>query len=113
VTCSELDPPTGEGGARLTALDATTNEGTLDLNDGFFCDFVVPGVCILSIDGPQGIDDAVSSADLAGEGTGDPKIEMNFDFAATRTGSSLCGPASGTGNFTGLYDVTPTTISID
>jgi hypothetical protein len=113
VTCSALDPVTGNGGARLTALDATSNEGTVDLNPGFACDVVVPGVCTVSVDGPQNPDDAVSNADLIGEGMGDPKIDANVDVAATRTNSSLCGPASGTGNFTGVYDVTPTNISID
>jgi hypothetical protein len=113
VTCSTLDPSTGAGGARLIALDATTNEGTVDLNNGFFCDVVVAGVCTVSVDGPQNPANSVSSADLLGEGTGDPKIDANVDVAATRTGSSLCGPATGTGNFTGLYDVTPITVSID
>ena len=113
VTCSTLTPSTGAGGARLIALNATTNEGTVDLNSGFFCDVVVAGVCTVSVDGPQNPADSVSSADLFGEGTGDPKIDANVDVAATRTGSSLCGPATGTGNFTGLYDVTPTNVSID
>lgn len=113
VTCSTLTPSTGAGGARLTALNATTNEGTVDLNDGFFCDVVVAGVCTVSVDGPQNPDDSVSSADLTGEGTGDPKIDANVDVAAARTGSSLCGPATGIGNFTGVYDVTPTNVSVD
>jgi hypothetical protein len=101
------------GTARLIALDATTNEGTVDLNSGFGCDVVVSGVCTVSVDGPQNPNNAVSIANLLGEGGGDPKIDANVDVAATRTGSTLCGPATGTGNFTGLYDVTPTNISID
>jgi hypothetical protein len=113
VTCSTVDPSTGDGGARLIALNATTNEGTVDLNNGFACDVVVAGVCTVSVDGPQNPDNAVSSADLLGEGTGDPKIDTNVDVAAARAGSSLCGPATGTGNFTGLYDVTPTNVSVD
>jgi hypothetical protein len=113
VTCSTVDPITGEGGARLTALDATTNEGTVDLNNGFFCDVVVAGVCTVSVDGPQDPDDSVSTAHLLGEGGPDPKIDTNVNVDAARVGSSLCGPPTGIGNFTGLYDVTPTNISVD
>jgi hypothetical protein len=74
---------------------------------------VVPGVCTVSVDGPQNPDDSVSSADLLGEGTGDPQIDTDVDVAAARVGSSLCGPATGIGNFTGTYDVEPTNVSVD
>jgi hypothetical protein len=110
VTCSTMDPLTGAGGARLTALDATTDAGTVDLNDGFFCDVVVAGICTVSVDGPQNPDDSVSIAQLD---EGADTIDTNVDVAATRTGSSLCGPASGIGNFTGLYAVTPDNVTVD
>lgn len=114
VTCSAMDPLTGDGGVRLSVLPGTTtDEGTVDLNPGFRCDIVVLGVCTVTVDaGTAGINlpDASSSADLD---EGADTLNANVDVPATRTGSTLCGPASGTGNFSGLYDTLPTNLQID
>jgi hypothetical protein len=74
---------------------------------------VVLNVCTVSVDGPQNPNDADSSTDLVGEGGGDPEIQADVDVFATRTGSLACGPSSGSANFTAVYDVTPTNLSID
>jgi hypothetical protein len=113
VTCSTLDPSTGDGGLRWSPLDATTNAATMDPNPGFFCEVAVAGVCTIRVDGPQDPDDAASIADLIGEGTGDPKLDVRLSLAATRTGSSFCGPPTGVLTITGLYDLTPTSFSVD
>jgi hypothetical protein len=110
VTCSEVDPETGAGGARLIALDATTDAATFDLNDGFFCDIAVAGICTISMDGPQDPDDSVSIANL--DESADT-IDVNVDLFVTRTGSSWCGPTSGTLNLTALYFVTPDNVTVD
>lgn len=92
VTC-------GDGTMRLTALDPESNTGTIDLNPGFFCEIALPGVCSVSIDGPQ----ADVGAFVLDETFGILTIEV--DAAATRSGSSLCGPASGRAGITEDYDV--------
>jgi hypothetical protein len=105
VTCSTMDPGTGDGGVRLSLLQGTTDEGTVNLNPNFRCDMAVSGICTITIDaGPTGIDlpDATSSADIE-----EHAFEVNVNMPATRSGSSLCGPASGTANWAGLYEEVP------
>ena len=100
------------GDASLIAQNAIGNTATIELNDGFRCDIVVD-LCTLSIEGPQTTQNG--NLQLQGEGGGDPKLNANVDVAVTRNeeGSEWCGPQSGTGNLTALYDLTPTSISID
>ena len=114
VTCSTAsDPSTNDnewgevGTARLHALNPSTNDGEVDrLNTGFFCDLTIPGACIITfaaqdlpsnVDGTPGRD----QADLLNEGPETPPtpvddvIDSLVDVEASRTGSSLCGPAQG------------------
>jgi hypothetical protein len=113
VTCTAMDPDTGDGGVRLSVLPGTTtDEGTVDLNPNFRCDIVVPGVCTVTVNAGAGginLPDATSSADL--DEAADT-LDANVDVPATRTGSTLCGPASGTGNFSGLYATTPPDLEV-
>jgi hypothetical protein len=100
------------GDVSLIAQNATSNTGTVNLNSGFQCD-VTTDLCVVTVAGPQTTQNG--NLTLQGEGGGDPKLNADVDVAATRDvgGSELCGPESGTGNFTAQYDVTPTNISID
>jgi hypothetical protein len=101
LICSDLDPWTGDGGMRLVALDPVNDTGTIDLNPGFFCEVTVTGVCSVSIDGPQSDVGAL----MLDEGTG--ILTIDIEAAATRSGSSLCGPTSGTAELVEEYDVGP------
>ena len=122
VTCSTASDPNttdnewGEvGTARLEALDGTTNDGRAErLNTGFFCNVVVAGVCTVSVtaqDLPSDVDGTPGrdQADLLNEGAETPPTPVNdvidslVDVEASRTGSSLCGPAQGDGGFDGDY----------
>lgn len=82
--------------------------GTVVLNSDFACDVTVAGLCTISVVGPQTTQDDNLTLDEANDTT-----TADVDVAATRTGSSLCGPSSGTGNFTAVYDTTPTDLTID
>jgi hypothetical protein len=105
-----------EGDTSLIAQNATANTATIELNQGFRCD-IVSDLCTISIEGPQ----TTQSGNLQLQGedptnpNADPKLDANVDMLATRNaqGSELCGPESGTLNFTAQYDVTPTNVSID
>jgi hypothetical protein len=122
VTCSTASDPNpndnewGEiGTARLHALNPTSNTGEVDkLNTGFFCNVVVPGVCTVSVttqDLPSNVDGNQGrvQANLLNEGAETPPTPVNdvidslVDVEASRTGSSLCGPAQGDGGFDGDY----------
>jgi len=120
VTCSTASGDNDEvGTARLHALSfdqGPTNpeQGEVDrLNTGFSCVVTVLGVCTVTV-GAQDLT-TNNDADLVGEGTGgDPTaINADVDVAATRTGSALCGPSSGTGGFTGSYVLDPDTVTFD
>jgi hypothetical protein len=99
-----------QGTVTLIAQDALANTGTVHLNQGFRCD-VTTDLCVITVEGPQTTQDG--NTVLQGEGTGDPKLASDVDVLATNNGNEICGPPSGTGNFTATYDVTPTNISID
>jgi len=99
-----------QGAITLIAQEARGNTGTLELNEGFRCEWT-SDLCVLSIDGPQTTQDGNTT--LTGEGSGDPKLEVDADFHVINHGSDICGPPSGTGSFTAEYDVAPTNISID
>jgi hypothetical protein len=99
-----------QGTVTLIAQDAVANTGTVHLNEGFRCD-VTTDLCVITVEGPQTTQDGNTT--LTGEGSGDPKLESNVDIQATNLGSDICGPPSGTGSFSAVYDVTPTNISID
>jgi hypothetical protein len=101
VDCAEAES------LRLIALDPVDNTGTVDLNPGYSCVVTVTGVCTISIDGPQS-DVGVFVLDEAADVL---TIDVD-DAAATRSGSSLCGPASGTALFAGDYQMSPSELAI-
>lgn len=116
VTCTDASgTDNGVGTARLQALDATTNAGTIDrLNTGFQCDVVVAGICTITVAAQElPIPGGISEGNLLDEGGADPSIDADVDVNASRTGSTLCGPATGVGGFTGIYAVDPDNISVD
>jgi hypothetical protein len=116
VTCSDASGTQNEfGTARLQALDAATDQGTVDrLNEGFLCEVVVAGICTVTVAEQElPVEGGISEADLVGAGTADPTIPAAVDVNATRTGSSLCGPSAGVGGFDGEYHVDPDDIAID
>jgi hypothetical protein len=109
VDCAEGDF------TRLQATDATLNTGIVDaLLPGFRCDVEVAGICTITVlDQDLPISGGGSSADLLNEGSnGLETIAADVDVNATRTGSSLCGPASGPGGFSGDY-LLDTAVSFD
>jgi hypothetical protein len=82
--------------------------GTVNLNADFRCDVTVLGVCTITVEGPQNTQSGNLTLDEANDIT-----SANVNVAATRTGSSLCGPSSGTGNFTADYVTSPSNLTID
>jgi hypothetical protein len=82
--------------------------GTVNLNADFRCDVTVLGLCTITVVGPQTTQPNNLTLD-----EGNDETIANVNVAATRTGSSLCGPSAGTGNFTATYDTTPTNLTID
>jgi hypothetical protein len=95
------------GDVTLIAESAVTDTGTVELNDGFQCD-VTTAVCSITVAGPQ----TTQSGNTAlNEGT--DVLRADVDVQASRTGSLLCGPTSGTANFAADYATTPNTLTID
>jgi len=101
VDCAEADA------LRLVALDPVDNTGTVDLKPGYSCIVTVTGVCTISVAGPQS-DVGVFVLD---EATDVLTIDV-ANAAATRSGSSLCGPASGTAVFADDYLMSPSELAI-
>jgi hypothetical protein len=99
-----------QGTVTLIAQDAVANTGTVELNPDFACN-VTTDLCVITVAGPQTTQDG--NTRLTGEGSGDPKLESEVDVQATNNGSDICGPPSGTGSFSAVYDVEPTNLSID
>jgi hypothetical protein len=118
VSCSASSSGGTVGTARLHALTNTTNFGEVDrLNTGFSCVVTVPGVCTVSVGAqelPSDVDGSTgrNQANLLNEGTANPSIDSVVDLEASRTGSSLCGPATGDGGFTAEY-VLDTAVTFD
>jgi len=113
VDCAEADV------TRLRALTGDRGPSAPELGEvaallpGFRCDVVVAGVCTITVlDQTLPISGGVNRADYQNE-PADPlqdpsgQIDAEVDVNATRAGSSLCGPASGVGGFSGLYDLDP------
>jgi hypothetical protein len=55
VTCSDASGMSDElGTASWHALDPDTDQGEIDrLNEGFFCEMVVPGICTVRVDAQE------------------------------------------------------------
>lgn len=86
---------------------ATQNLGTVNLNDGFSC-VVTTALCTVTVLGPQTTQDGNTNLNETTD-----VLASDVDVQAARTGSSLCGPASGTANFTANYATTPTDLTVD
>jgi hypothetical protein len=86
------------------ALGATS--GTFDLNSGFTCTVAIAGVCNVDVEGPQ----TTGSVGTLNEAA--TTVTKTVAVNATRTGSSLCGPASGPASFTASYNLTPSNITV-
>ena len=111
MTCDGFVTIIAQGNA-----SATSNLGTVRLNGAdepltgdpaFRCD-VTTALCTITVQGPQ--DTAAGNTNL-NETT--DVLASNVNVQATRVGSTLCGPASGTANFTANYATTPSNLTID
>jgi hypothetical protein len=99
VTCT--------GDVTLIAENASTDRGKVDLNSGFRCD-VVTTLCTITVQGPQTL-----ASNTVGLNESTDVLNANVGVAATRVGSSLCGPASGNGSFQANYATSPSNLTID
>jgi hypothetical protein len=88
-------------------VSATDNPGTFNLNSGFRC-VVTTVVCTLTFSGPQ-----TTQPEDVNLNEDTDVLSVNGNVAVTRTGSTLCGPTSGTGTFTADYATTPPTLTFD
>jgi hypothetical protein len=95
------------GDVTLVAEDAVNDNGTVNLNDGFECT-VTTALCSITVAGPQ----TTQSGNTALDETNDV-LSADVDVAATRTGSTLCGPSSGTATFAADYATSPSDLTID
>jgi hypothetical protein len=95
------------GDVTLIAESAVDDSGTVELNDGFDCT-VTTSVCSITVAGPQ----TTQSGNTVLDETNDV-LSADVDVQASRTGSLLCGPSSGTANFTADYTTSPSTLTID
>jgi hypothetical protein len=114
VDCAEADVTRLHG---LTHDRGPTNPelGEVEaLLPGFRCDVVVPGVCTITVlDQTLPVSGGINTANLVNEGQSNAFIDADVDVNATRAGSSLCGPASGVGGFTGDYALNPTSVTFE
>ena len=95
------------GTVTLIADPAADDTGTVNLNNGFQC-VVTTAVCTITVAGPQSTQPKNTTLDEAND-----NLNADVDVQATRTGSALCGPTSGTATFAADYATTPPTLTID
>jgi hypothetical protein len=95
------------GDVTLIADPDADDTGTVELNDGFQC-VVTTATCTVTVEGPQTTQPKNTFLDEAND-----VLSADVDVQATRTGNILCGPASGTGNFTADYATSPANLTID
>jgi hypothetical protein len=95
------------GDVTLVAEDAVNDNGTVNLNDGFECT-VTTALCSITVVGPQTTQSGNTALDEAND-----VLSASVDVQASRTGSALCGPASGTATFAADYDTVPSDLTID
>lgn len=96
-----------DGTVTLIAQSASTDTGTVHLNEGFGCE-VTTDLCVITVAGPQTTQDNNVSLNETTD-----VLSANVDVAATNDGNEICGPPSGTGNFTADYATTPSNLTID
>lgn len=90
----------------IAQMDASPGGwGAVVLGVDFFC-VVTTDLCTLTFAGPQSDGGFVLDEE-------NDTLRIEFDVDVTRSGSFLCGPAQGTGSFSGLYQVTPASLTID
>jgi hypothetical protein len=100
------------GDVSLIADPDADDTGTLELNEGFQCVYTMT-ICTISVAGPQTTQPKNTSLDEASQ-----VLEANVVVQATRSGSNLCGPESGSARYTADYDITnnsdpPVPVTID
>jgi hypothetical protein len=100
------------GDVTLIADPDADDTGTVELNEGFQC-VVTTSVCTVTVAGPQTTQPKNTFLDEANQ-----VLSADVEVQASRTGSLLCGPASGTGSFSADYAITnssdpPVPVTID
>lgn len=96
-----------EGDVTLIAENASTDRGKVDLNAGFKC-VVTTALCEITVQGPQTL-----ASNTVGLNESTDVLSANVGVAATRVGTALCGPPSGTGSFSADYATSPSNLTID
>jgi hypothetical protein len=96
-----------DGTVTLIAQDASTNSGTVHLNEGFICE-VTTDLCVITVAGPQTTQDNNVTLNETTD-----VLSARVDVAATNNGNEICGPPSGTGSFSADYETTPANLTID
>jgi hypothetical protein len=94
--------PGGTGTVRLNGADEP-NVG----DPAFHCE-VTTDLCVVTVDGPQDTDSGNLELDESTD-----ILSANVNVEAANNGSELCGPPTGTGNFSGDYLTTPSNLTID
>jgi hypothetical protein len=95
------------GDLTLVPDAAPDDTATAVLNEGFQCE-VTTALCTITVAGPQ----TTQPKNWALDETNDV-LSADMEVLASRTGSLLCGPSSGTGTFTADYATTPPELRID
>lgn len=95
------------GDVTLIADPDADDTGTVELNDGFQC-VVTTALCTITVAGPQTTQPKNTALDEAND-----NLNANVDVQASRTGTTLCGPTSGTATFAADYATTPANLTID
>jgi hypothetical protein len=96
-----------DGTVTLIAQNATTDSGTVELNNGFICE-VTTDLCVIRVEGPQTTDPGNVTLNESSD-----VLSANVNVDATNEGNELCGPPEGEGNFTADYATTPSNLTID
>jgi hypothetical protein len=97
---------TCKGTFTMTVADSAETLVDVELDAGSSCTVTVMALCTVTITGPQ----SFPGTGFFNETT--TTLTHTFTFSYTRTGSSLCGPASGTGTFQASWNVTPSDLAI-
>jgi hypothetical protein len=95
------------GDVTLIAESAVDDSGTVNLNSGFQC-VVTTAVCTITVAGPQTTQSGNTTLDEAND-----NLNADVDVQASRTGSLLCGPTSGTATFSADYATSPSNLAIN
>jgi hypothetical protein len=94
------------GTVTFIAQSAAGDTGTIHLNDGFRCD-ITTALCTITFGGPQTTQNNNTALNESTD-----VLSADWELQATRTGSSLCGPTSGTMHVSANFGMTPSTLAI-